>query len=211
MVMALFAQQAAEHELIELRDLAERLELHRHDPAVAAALKHIDPQRPTKGDRALLLLVRDRLRSYIEYHRQFPFRVVPPATLQPGILLGTQRANRLPITITTEQLTRHLLLAAGTGFGKRHSFVRCCGNSRSLALNDSRSTEKTTRAATPSMIRNASSSTVVRGTTHSTNQHSSRSPSTSRFSCSASHARSSAVNTSNRHSPKSSSKHSASK
>jgi hypothetical protein len=116
--MALLARRLDERELNQLRDLADRFALDRHDPTIAAALQHVDPAHPTAGDGALIALARDRIRAYTEYHRQVPFRVVPASVLQAGIVLAQQRANHVPITITTEQLTRHLLLAGGTGFGK---------------------------------------------------------------------------------------------
>ena len=75
--MALLLRPVDPRELARLRTISDHLALEAHDPAIANTLAAIDPEYPSPGDVAALQMVRDRIRSYLEFHRAHPFRVMP--------------------------------------------------------------------------------------------------------------------------------------
>jgi Type IV secretory pathway, VirB4 components len=85
---------------------------------IANTLAAIDPEHPVRGDVTALQVVRDRLRAYVEFHREHPFRVMPPDATSGPLTLAVQRANSAPVRRTLEHVAQHLGIFGATGFGK---------------------------------------------------------------------------------------------
>jgi Helicase HerA, central domain len=98
--------------------ICDQLALERHDPLLASTLAAIDPDHPAAGDAIALQIARDRIRSYLEFHREHPYRVMPPDATQGPLTIGVQRANGAPIRRQLEHFAQHLGIFAATGFGK---------------------------------------------------------------------------------------------
>ena len=116
--MALLLRAVDPRELARLRTISDHLALEAHDPAIATTLAAIDPEYPSPGDAAALQMVRDRLRSYLEFHREYPFRVMPNTATSGPLTLAVQRANNAPVRRTLEHVAQHLGIFGATGFGK---------------------------------------------------------------------------------------------
>jgi hypothetical protein len=116
--MALLLRAVDPRELARLRTISDHLALEAHDPAIATTLGAIDPEYPSPGDAAALQMVRDRLRSYLEFHREYPFRVMPTTATSGVLTLAVQRANTAPVRRTLEHVAQHLGIFGATGFGK---------------------------------------------------------------------------------------------
>jgi hypothetical protein len=115
--VALLVRSVDPRELAQLRRICDRLELERHDPIVET-LRSIDPEHPAIGDAEALQIVRDRIRPYLEFHREHPYRVMPPDATSGPLTIGVQRANGAPIRRRLEHFAQHLGIFAATGFGK---------------------------------------------------------------------------------------------
>ncbi|MBV8518830.1 MAG: ATP-binding protein [Acidobacteria bacterium] len=116
--MALLVQTVDPRELARLRAIADRFELGRHDPMIVHTLAAIDPEHPVYGDVTALQVVRDRLRVYVEFHREHPFRVMPPEATHGSFMLAVQHANGTPVRRTNEHFAQHVGIFGATGFGK---------------------------------------------------------------------------------------------
>jgi hypothetical protein len=115
--VALLVRSVDPRELAQLRSICDRLELERHDPIVET-LRSIDPEHPAIGDAEAVQIVRDRIRPYLEFHREHPYRVMPPDATNGPLTIGVQRANGAPIRRRLEHFAQHLGIFAATGFGK---------------------------------------------------------------------------------------------
>jgi hypothetical protein len=115
--MALLLQAVDPRELARLRTICDHLKLERHDPVVRA-LAAIDPDHPVAGDAIAFQMVRDRLRLYLEFHREHPFRVMPADATRGPLTIGVQRANNTPVRRTLEHFAQHVGIFGATGFGK---------------------------------------------------------------------------------------------
>lgn len=116
--MALLVRPVDPRDLAQLREISDRLGLDRHDPLIANTLRQIDPERPAVGDWEALQSVRARVRTFIEFHRNHPFKVMPRGALQGSITVAFQRANGAPILRGLEHCAQHLGVFGATGFGK---------------------------------------------------------------------------------------------
>lgn len=117
MGVALLVRSVDPRELAQLRSICDRLELERHDPIVET-LRSIDSDHPAIGDAQAVQIVRDRVRAYVEFHREHPYRVMPPDATSGPLTIGVQRANGAPIRRRLEHFAQHLGIFAATGFGK---------------------------------------------------------------------------------------------
>jgi hypothetical protein len=115
--VALLVRSVDPRELAQLRSICDRLELERHDPIVET-LRSIDSDHPAIGDAQAVQIVRDRVRAYVEFHREHPYRVMPPDATSGPLTIGVQRANGAPIRRRLEHFAQHLGIFAATGFGK---------------------------------------------------------------------------------------------
>jgi hypothetical protein len=115
--VALLVRSVDPRELAQLRSICDRLELERHDPIVET-LRSIDPDHPAIGDAEAVQIVRDRVRTYVEFHREHPYRVMPPDATSGPLTIGVQHANGAPIRRRLEHFAQHLGIFAATGFGK---------------------------------------------------------------------------------------------
>jgi hypothetical protein len=122
--MALLLRAVDPRELARLRTISDHLALEAHDPAIATTLAAIDPEYPSPGDAAALQMVRDRLRSYLEFHREYPFRVMPNTATSGALTLAVQRANSAPVRRALEHIAQHLGIFGATGFGKTTMLAR---------------------------------------------------------------------------------------
>jgi len=115
--VALLVRSVDPRELAQLRSICDRLELERHDPIIET-LRSIDPDHPAIGDAQAVQIVRDRVRVYVEFHREHPYRVMPPDATSGPLRIGVQRANGASIRRRLEHFAQHLGVFAATGFGK---------------------------------------------------------------------------------------------
>jgi energy-coupling factor transporter ATP-binding protein EcfA2 len=105
--------------LDEIKAFVRDYRLDLHNPALAHQVMALDPEHPRPTDARQLFSIQQQLRPYREWHEHYPYTVVPPGIVDNGtILLARQVANNLPITLTEEELLRHLGIYGGTGAGK---------------------------------------------------------------------------------------------
>lgn len=98
----------------------EEYDLLQHDPALLAALRGINPERPTSIDQKVLEhVVKPKLEAYRAFHKEYPFVVAPDSALNvevPAVL--RQFANNAPVSFTPAEQARGLLVVGSTGSGK---------------------------------------------------------------------------------------------
>ena len=111
--MALFAQLGKDRDLDALIDTARRYEWDRHDPLIRSVVDH--PELASARDVAQ---VRERVTAFSNFHREHPWRVLPPGLLDGPYTIAIQGANGAPICLGSDQLCRHGLIFGGSGSGK---------------------------------------------------------------------------------------------
>jgi hypothetical protein len=115
--MVPFNRPVDPRELAELRSICEQLVLEHHDPIVQT-LATIDPDHPAVGDSDAIQIARDKIRTYLEFHREHPFRVMPPNATNGPLTIGVQRANGARIRRELHHAAQHIGIFGATGTGK---------------------------------------------------------------------------------------------
>lgn len=118
MVMALLVHSIDPHELAYLREVSRHYELAHHRPHIAQALDRIDINHVSLADARAVQLARDELTAYLEFHREYPFRVLPNNLLEGDVIVGYDVASGVPIRARPSQLARHTLITGASGYGK---------------------------------------------------------------------------------------------
>lgn len=98
----------------------EEYDLLQHDPELLAALRGINPDRPTSLDqRVLEHVVKPKLETYRAFHKEYPFVVAPDSALNIGVpAVLRQFANNAPVSFTPAEQARGLLVVGSAGSGK---------------------------------------------------------------------------------------------
>jgi len=96
-----------------------RLALDQADPGLVAMFRSINVVNPARIDAQVFGVLQNRVAQYELYHEHNPFLVAPRQAFQDGqILLGHEKATGQPVLTTTDDLTRHTLIAGASGSGK---------------------------------------------------------------------------------------------
>jgi hypothetical protein len=97
----------------------EEYDLLQHDPELLAALRGINPERPTSIDQKVLEhVVKPKLEAYRAFHKEYPFVVAPVGVLDQGVVrVATQFADGTPLMLGEHELS-HTGIIGRTGAGK---------------------------------------------------------------------------------------------
>jgi len=111
-------------DLDKLLHLVRDYRLDLHDPALVSELAALNPARLRAPDARRLVGIKERLQPYLDYHEHNPYVTAPAGVFAGAYVLGHQRANKLPINASDDDLLRHTGIYGGSGSGKTTALRR---------------------------------------------------------------------------------------
>jgi DNA-binding MarR family transcriptional regulator len=104
-------------EVEALQEFIDEYQLFAHNPRLAIELGAINITNPKRHDRRAFEQWKAKIALFQEYHDEYPF-ILTPTPLDGRFPIATQRTNDMPISLTDDELQRHVLIVGMTGAGK---------------------------------------------------------------------------------------------